>query len=125
MADFVQTMKQWRRMCSTCHTNERGSCGCYPAGTFAICYMKTIAKEAECACDDRKLERYFDRIEKAIMAWAAEHPEPQYPTWLEWLHKQLPELHGQDDHGAILTLLSNRIPAEIAQKLGVEPKEDA
>jgi hypothetical protein len=25
------------------------------------------------------------RIEKIVMSWAAEHPEPKYPTWMEYL----------------------------------------
>ena len=71
------------------------------------------------------------RIEEVVMAWAAKHKEPVYPTWGEWLEKQ----------GVVKTVISprfkengasyytpmyeitNPIPADIAEKLGIEPKE--
>ena len=72
MADFVQTMKDWRRMCNACQTEKdiHGICGCYPAGNYAVCAMKSMDKEADFACDNL----YFERLEKTITAWAAEHP---------------------------------------------------
>lgn len=55
------------------------------------------------------------------MAWAAEHPEPVYPTWIDVLI-----LYGVTDETGYNYLDSayNHIPADIAEKLGIEPKED-
>lgn len=54
--------------------------------------------------------------------WAAEHPEPVYPTWFEYLYAisnpdyfDLTELYTWMRH--------TPIPADIAQKLEIEPKE--
>lgn len=30
-------------------------------------------------------------IERVVMRWAAEHPEPQYPTWEEWQKTNFPD----------------------------------
>ena len=71
-----------------------------------------------------------EKIESMVMSWAAEHPEPVYPTWKEWLEEQCVVVHfdSVDKHGIKvkweLTNKSNfHIPADIAQKLGIEPKE--
>ena len=68
---------------------------------------------------------YIANIEKEVMAWAAEHPAPVYPTWGEWL-MSIGVINGVHPHGAIDALgnLKQPIPADIAQKLGIEPKED-
>ena len=67
-----------------------------------------------------------DRVdgEKRIMSWAAEHPEPVYPTWAEWL-ETVGVVDVNQDKGFILMKpeVKNPIPADIAQKLGIEPKE--
>ena len=86
------------------------------------------------------LEEYNDtliaNIEKNVMQWAAEHPEPVYPTWLEWLKSMgvIPYLMGlvivrdvdgtfDDGHVNITENALKEIPADIAQKLGLQPKE--
>ena len=84
MSDFVQTMKDWRRLCRTILT---------------------------------------------------EHPEPKYPTWVEWLMKcgvLMPTMDtdivfSEDGKhlvtGVRFTLKAYEpISADLAQKLGVEPK---
>ena len=45
------------------------------------------------------------------MEWAEAHPEPEYPTWVEWFNSM-----GGVDCG-------EPIPADIAEKLGIKPKE--
>lgn len=80
----------------------------------------------------------LQEAETIITTWAAEHPEPVYPTWREWLIK-LGIVSFETDFRALLdtrpTTLANTvkayineegskpIPADIAQKLGIEPKE--
>lgn len=127
MSDFVQTMKDWRRMCNACQTEKdiRGVCGCYPAGNYATCAMKRMDKEADFACDNL----YFERLEKTIKAWAEDHPEPKYPTWGEWLNGlhvvgvHAMQAPSQNVYYPIEGKMNTSIPADIAEKLGLQPKE--
>jgi hypothetical protein len=59
--------------------------------------------------------------EKVIAKWAAENPEPVYPTWVEWLaaNKVIVPIELWD----AFKVSSQPIPADIAEKLGIEPKE--
>ena len=75
---------------------------------------------------------HFDpkRYEELVLQWAAEHPEPQYQTWKEWLEEQRVVVHFDSVNNKgikvkwELTNMSNcPIPADIAQKLGLKPKE--
>lgn len=105
MAEFQETMAQWRRMCKTF------SCG--------KCQLKEI-----CASDP---ESYTDveiaRIEEAIASWAQENPEPVYPTWFEFVWCQLAHKEPVSDQDLVAWMDNNHIPADIAQKLGIKPKE--
>ena len=110
--DFVQTMKDWRRMCQ--HMDKEygnSSCDNCPLGGCSAVY-EMCGKEN------------FTNMERDISAWAAEHPEPVYPTWGEWL-MSIGVISGLFPNGAIDALgnLKQPIPADIAQKLGIEPKE--
>ena len=71
--DFVYVMKDWRRMCQ--YMNRlygNSSCDkCRLGGRSAVYEM--------CGKEN------FLNMERDIVAWAAEHPEPVYPTWEEWL----------------------------------------
>ena len=112
MAGFVTVMSQFMRLCDSykhcddCPVNQAGfNCDCDHLG-----YSKTGAAE----------------LEHIIMQWAAEHPEPVYPTWWEWLfgigavtRKVKPDVASN----LIETGLLDPIPADIAEKLGIEPKE--
>lgn len=115
--DFVQTMKDWRRMCKVYTTDDDSCCyGCpvvdfHEHGCGAIFEMD----------DGTDWERYEGQIRK----WAAEHPIA-YPTWWEWLasigavtRKVKPDVASE----LIETGLLDPISADIAQKLGIEPKE--
>ena len=114
MADFVQTMKDWRRMCKA-YTTDNDSCceGCpvvdfHEHGCGAIFEME----------DSTDWKRYADTIK----AWAAEHPEPVYPAWEEYLENVgLSTL--VSGTARLAWLRETRIPADIAQKLGLQPKE--
>jgi hypothetical protein len=73
----------------------------------------------------------WEKGEAIIMAWAAENPEPLYPTWGEWLERQgvvtlYYSLRYEEDGTSYYTpmdTIRKPIPAYIAQKLGIEPKE--
>lgn len=71
------------------------------------------------------------------MQWAAEHPEPVYPTWDEWQNSVFPDAEiditpctfGSRDRlncffeKKCSTCNEQQIPADIAEKLGIKPKE--
>ena len=111
MAEFVQTMKDWRRMCNAFTTDDESCCeGCRVVdlrehGCGAIFEMD----------DSTDWQRYAD----AIAAWAAENPEPVYPAWRDWLRSQYP----MSGPYTMTDILESPIPADIAEKLGIEPKE--
>ena len=93
MAEFSEVMKQYKRMC---HLGN----GC-----------------EECVLHDMNVrpcltraKKYPAEFERRVMEWAARHPKPVYPRWSEWL-----DAMGYD--------LFFHIPADIAEKLGVRPKE--
>lgn len=114
MAEFVQTMKDWRRMCKAYSTDDESCCSGCPVVDF---------REHGCGAifemeDSTVWQRYAD----TIMAWAAEHPVV-YPTWLEWLAETVPGLDADSIYGAFEVLNKTPIPADIAQKLGLEQKE--
>jgi hypothetical protein len=68
----------------------------------------------------------FPEVERRTMAWAVEHPEPVYPSWGAWLEKQGVVKLVQEDgasYYALLREIEDPISPDIAQKLGIEPKE--
>lgn len=115
MAEFCEVMRQWRRMCVTMDKKHgEHACGvCALNGCTAV-------------YDSDGTEDYAD-IERKVTAWAAEHPEPVYPKWLEWLHTtsavdDTPDIPVGD--GIFRVAIKNEpMPADIAKKLGIEPKE--
>lgn len=97
MAEFQDVMKQFDRMCWYYQRKRECPMGC-PMNGVNISQCRKVAFEEPIV------------TEKTVMAWAAEHKEPVYPTWWDWL-----AAGGLDP--------DDPIPADIAQKLGIEPKE--
>lgn len=69
----------------------------------------------------------YDKMEQEALQWEADHPEPVYPTWGEWLesaHIVNPDPDAVcSQHLLKAWYYDCYIPADIAQKLGIEPKE--
>ena len=112
IVDFVQIMKDWRRMCKAYSTDDDSCCEGCPVVDF---------REHGCGAifemeDSTDWQRYAD----TIMAWAAEHPEKHYPTWGEYLGDGI---KNNTNTLAAVMRLCQEIPADTAQKLGIEPKE--
>ena len=111
MAEFQEVMKQYGRMCETqklctdaCPLNKHESSICYTVGR---------------AITDTAIEQ----VEQIIMDWAARHPEPVYPTWMEWLcDVGLCEKDGEGYRICVERFNTPMYP-DIARRLGVEPKE--
>jgi len=120
MPDFVQTMKDWRRMCKAQDDgSNRDVCATCPFGMLGeICF--SIYED----------DMDYEKLESVVTKWAAEHPEPVYPTWGEWFveHGDLVDGWQNATNAAwmantALGVFMKPIPADIAQKLGIEPKE--
>lgn len=107
MAEFREVMKQWKRMCIV-QTDNYGKCEKCPLGKEQICSFASDLRDDE-----------IERLESTLMTWATEHPEPVYPTWGEWLH-----LTGLCEYENSADILEYHIPADIAKKLGIKPKEE-
>ena len=127
MAEFQEVMRQWRRMCDTYTTDDAISCckGCPMA-------------ERGCGSIYETGNADPDVIERKTMTWAAENPEPVYPTWAEWLLKvgaarrvpigdpwpvELPDGSMLETRYETVVKENERIPAYIAEPLKIEPKE--
>ena len=115
MAEFTEVMRQWARMCGA--NNYCSACRMQKENLpYTLCSEGGI----------RSVENLAD-AELAIMAWAAEHPEPVYPTWGDWLAEQgvvIKDKIGENKYKYnTLRKVSTPIPADLAAKLGVKPKE--
>lgn len=126
MTNFAQTMHDWQRMCKDFAKNYHEDC-------CRICPIQNCGAiwEMDDATD-------WEKIEKIINTWAAEHPEPIYPSWREYLKKMglIDERHIQfqeyspnnvyyktEKNAAILNEKAGcPIPAKIATTLGLEPR---
>lgn len=114
MGDFVQTMKDWRRMCMAMEKLRPydSCCGCPLEGYGCPAIYE----------EDSNHMDYAD-VEKNVMSWAAEHPEPVYPTWEQFIAEMYLRSGRTKYHSIAEWEINERIPADIAQKLGIEPKE--
>lgn len=130
MAEFCEVMRQAARMCAQ-HGNSCEGCPVYDDG---------IECPLEGPPESWKLHR-FAEYERMVMDWAEKHPEPRYPTWVEWWKANFPNaLHSICPHyfmrekplgtcaASCAKCISTPIPADIAEKLGIKPmggEEDA
>lgn len=115
MAEFTTVLKQLRRMCAN---NACNDCPVYDK----YCRVLGIMSESE--------------VERIVMHWAAEHPEPKYPTWEEWQKETFPEAADKicplmftdfksadcNKERLCAECRTQHIPAQIAKKLGIKPK---
>lgn len=117
MAEFTEVWDEWKRMCK--YKQLRESCRRCPLYNL------------ECSSEHPKDQNNYDghTIEEIVMGWAAEHQEPVYTTWFEWLENVgiLPKAKSEYSqiYDTVLPTLEmyNPIPADLAEKLGLEPKE--
>ena len=108
MADFVQTMKDWRRMCKTLGAESCEGCKLHADGNDCVAVYEG--------------EMDYAKVEKAVTDWVAKNPEPVYPTWEQFI--AIMYLRNRIKYHNIKEWeINEHIPAEIAQKLGLEPKE--
>ena len=123
MAQFSEVMRQARRMCEAFRD---GNCSKCPIGNANVleCGI-TVTSEMDC-----------EEVERRVMQWAVEHPEPVYPTWREWQNSTFPdagryimpcEFESKNrfkcKEKTCYQCVTEPIPADIAEKLGIKPKE--
>lgn len=129
MASFVSTMHEWRRMCSAIQSENQKS----PSGSWCsncpieqFCVIDTEIKDST--------DNVFRIIDERVQAWADKNKEPVYPTWIDWLRDvgviptQEEASHSMRDGVRaasfyVTAKAFSQIPADIAQKLKLEPKE--
>lgn len=118
MVKFQEVIRQFHRMCKSGNCIEIKTCPLMKKPNAESCIMYAF----ENPCD----------FENIVMAWAAEHPEPVYPTWLEWLeslgfgiaYRDGYDTNGVDGWAFSFNEAEKPIPADLAQKLGIKPKEE-
>ena len=135
MAEFQEMVREFHRLCETQRKLHKNTCN--------KCPIKIATFETMFQCYRYVLEEPKE-AENIIMKWAAEHPEPVYPTWGEWLEQQgicfsrltnysrvagisIPQVFDYQIDGKTAFICGDKvnepIPADIAEKLGIEPKE--
>ena len=104
MAEFSEVMKQLARMANAC----KGECEKCPLDNSVLCTGPWCFGGTEGIAE----------AERIVMQWAAENPEPVYPTWAEWLDTLEVVVNGGN---AVMMKpkMLNPIPADIAEKLGI------
>lgn len=115
MADFTTVMHEMQRMCEA--FIKKDECQNCPLINNPVCGSPVDIDGKDIA-----------KAEADTMAWAAEHPEPQYPTWSEWLVEigVFPEMMSTIPSKALDAIINGvckPIPADIAEKQGIKPKE--
>lgn len=97
MAEFLEVMKNWERMCDSCHEY----CELFDKLCPSVQNILLNFDENDAAT-----------IERVVTKWARENPEPPvYPTWREYVMSLL----SIDDKG------NDRIPEDIAKILKIDP----
>lgn len=124
MSEFTDVMEQAKRMCKAF---SDGHCSECPIGNAKVleCGI-TVMSEMDC-----------EEVERRVMQWANDHPEPVYPSWEEGWRQLFPEafstpcpvicgkkyrIAGCPNHRCD-TCKKRVMPAEVAEKLGIKPKE--
>lgn len=126
MAEFTEVCKQALRMLNADRASE--------------CLILCILPDGNVYIDGSPRSRTIqaakaEEVEKYIMQWAAEHPGPVYPTWREWQNANFPnadsiirpcvfeseEYFNCVNKNNCECCENERIPADIAEKLGIKP----
>lgn len=104
MAEFAEVMRQWVRV-----------------------RKATASSAGENVLSVYPLEEYDDAliadIEKNVMQWAAEHPEPVYPSIAKYLEQFGITIRRDGWLEADFFKAHEPMSADLAEKLGVKPKE--
>lgn len=129
MAEFTEVMRQAKRMCDS-FGDDCSEC--------PLDRVNTGTRNGLCVSVGSGSTEAYKLIEERVMQWAAAHPDPAYPSWNEWYRQNFPATYhcGKGICPAIFGGGENcyretdcdkcrdrPIPADIAEKLGIKPKE--
>lgn len=118
MTNFLQTMKDWRRMCKY-YSDES-----MKDRQHSCVDMCPLGHNTACGVIEDALDSDIEVMAKEIAKWAAEHPEPMYPTWWNYMRMigVIPDELGDKTLGevTVYSLMNTRIQSDIAEKLGIE-----
>lgn len=120
MAEFKDVHRNMVRMCDAMRAEDNG---CAPCPLDGICAkFITLSEDA------------IATIERVVTQWAAERPEPVYPSWEEGWKQLFPngidtpcpsEYDAKYGHDCLklscLNCKRRSIPAEVAEKLEIKP----
>jgi hypothetical protein len=132
MAAFQIVIKQFHRMC----IEHPGCDGCPLIDVDKRC--SNVSFDCFSVADERAEE-----FEYCITKWAIEHPEPKYPTWIQWWDENFKgngrkmltpcsfmppsdlgcSIEREGCMNAPHKCWNTPIPADIAKKLGIKPME--
>jgi len=108
--DLADGLKQLSRMCAKYHE----ICDDCPLNGKDFCSLEPADRDAEINV----------RAAAIIEKWADGNPELIYQTWWEWLENMGIVSKARSDSKIFdTTRMYDPIPTDIAQKLGIEPKE--
>jgi hypothetical protein len=121
MAEFQEVMRQWARMCNSVPGKSEHISICSDKESGYICPMK------DCGLCNKSLSSQTDddRLigERIIMAWAAEHPEPVYPSIAKYLEQFGITIRRDGSLQAEFFKANEPMSADMAKLLGLQPKE--
>ena len=101
MAEFQEVMKTWIR------AREANGLDNDPLVSLPACMMT---------------EYDIEQLELEVMSWGAAHPEPVYPTFAEYIQQFGVGINKDGHLYADFFKANEPMSADIAQKLGLEPK---
>ena len=123
MAQFVEVMNQARRICLE-HSGDCDGCPLHDDDRLV------------CRFDLGEKYLYYDTAERIVLKWAEDHPE--YPSWYQYQETTFPghtrwicpmafgiecPSKSKTDAHTCKVCRDNPIPAVVAEKLGIKPKE--
>jgi hypothetical protein len=118
MAEFKDVHRNMVRMCDAMRAEDNG---CAPCPLDGICAkFITLSEDA------------IATIERVVTQWAAEHPDPVYPSWEEGWKQLFPEtksipclsafgINECSGFNSCIKCKKQPMPAEVAKKLGIKP----
>ena len=120
--DFVQTMKDWRRMCK--HYSDKSM----KDEQHSCVDMCPLGHNTACGNIEDALDSDIEDMANAIAQWVEKHPEPVYETWYEFLRRNtiIPDV--LEDCGDFYKsvgrwLVRTRIERDMAERLEAQSKE--
>ena len=115
VAEFQIVAKEIERLCKTyqnkCRTDE------CPLYLEDLCYAQTMSHIHDYETGE---------LESVVMRWSEEHPAPEYPYMIDVLYDvfNMPKGLNVSNAGIWEWLNTIRISEDVAEKLGIEPKEE-